>query len=93
MSDVKKVIEMAKANNVQIVDLRFCDMPGVWQHTSVPAYRLDEDAFENGFGFDGSSIPSPRTRRSSSSATSSTRSPASPTRATPATSPRRPRPT
>jgi glutamine synthetase len=56
MSDVKKVIEMAKANNVQIVDLRFCDMPGVWQHTSVPAYRLDEDAFENGFGFDGSSI-------------------------------------
>jgi glutamine synthetase len=56
MSDVKKAIELAKKNNAVMVDLRFCDLPGVWQHTSVPAQRLDESAFEDGFGFDGSSI-------------------------------------
>ena len=56
MSDVKKAIELAKKHNVEIVDLRFCDLFGIWQHTSVPAYRLDEEAFEAGFGFDGSSI-------------------------------------
>lgn len=39
-----------------MVDLRFIDLPGVWQHTSVPIHRLDADAFEDGFGFDGSSI-------------------------------------
>ena len=56
MSDVKKAIELAKKNNAVMVDLRFCDMPGVWQHTTVPAHRLDEAAFEDGFVFDGSSI-------------------------------------
>jgi glutamine synthetase len=39
-----------------MVDLRFIDLPGVWQHTSVPIHRLDEGSFEDGFGFDGSSI-------------------------------------
>lgn len=56
MSDAKKVLEYAKSNNAVMVDLRFCDLPGTWQHTSVPIHRLDEDAFEDGFGFDGSSI-------------------------------------
>jgi glutamine synthetase len=51
--DVLKLIE---ENNVQIVDLRFADLLGTWQHFSVPARALDPDAFENGFGFDGSSI-------------------------------------
>ncbi len=54
--DVKKAIELAKKHGAVMVDLRFCDMPGVWQHTSVPIARLDEAAFEDGFGFDGSSI-------------------------------------
>ena len=31
-----------------MLDLRFCDMPGAWQHTSVPIARLDEAAFEDG---------------------------------------------
>ncbi|MCU0693460.1 MAG: glutamine synthetase beta-grasp domain-containing protein, partial [Polyangiaceae bacterium] len=39
-----------------MVDLRFIDLPGVWQHTSVPIHRLTEESFEEGFGFDGSSI-------------------------------------
>jgi len=59
MSDIKTpkdVIELAKAKGAKMLDLRFIDLPGVWQHTSVPIHRLDEDCFEDGFGFDGSSI-------------------------------------
>jgi glutamine synthetase len=41
---------------VQIVDLRFMDFPGLWQHFSVPVSEIDEDTFEEGMGFDGSSI-------------------------------------
>ena len=39
-----------------MVDLRFIDLLGAWQHFTVPAHELDEDAFEDGFGFDGSSV-------------------------------------
>ncbi len=52
----KDAIELARAHGAVMVDLRFVDMPGMWQHTSVPIHRLDEDAFEDGFGFDGSSV-------------------------------------
>ena len=51
-----EVIEYAKKNNVQMVDLRFIDWPGMWQHFSVPVGELTEDLFEGGHGFDGSSI-------------------------------------
>ncbi|MEM6956869.1 MAG: type I glutamate--ammonia ligase [Myxococcota bacterium] len=47
---------LGKEAGAVMVDLRFIDLPGVWQHTSVPIHRLDEDAFEDGFGFDGSSV-------------------------------------
>jgi glutamine synthetase len=50
------VLKLAKDNNVKIVDLRFMDLPGLWQHFSVPAHQLTELSFEDGFGFDGSSI-------------------------------------
>ncbi len=50
------VIKLAKENDVRIVDLRFIDFPGVWQHFSVPIGELDASSFEDGFGFDGSSI-------------------------------------
>ena len=50
------VLKLAKDNNVKIVDLRFIDMPGLWQHFSVPMHQLTEQSFEDGFGFDGSSI-------------------------------------
>lgn len=56
MSDVKEVLEMVKKEGIRIVDLRFMDFPGIWQHFSVPSSELDESSFEDGFGFDGSSI-------------------------------------
>ena len=54
--NAKEVLEYAKKNDVKIVDLRFTDWPGVWQHCSYPINELTEDVFENGLGFDGSSI-------------------------------------
>ena len=52
----KDVLAMAKENDAKIVDLRFMDFPGLWQHFSVPIRELDESSFEDGYGFDGSSI-------------------------------------
>ncbi|MBN1442293.1 MAG: type I glutamate--ammonia ligase [Planctomycetes bacterium] len=50
------VLRFAKEKGVEIVDFRFMDFPGLWQHTSAPIRVLDESSFEDGFGFDGSSI-------------------------------------
>jgi glutamine synthetase len=47
---------MAKENKAKVVDIRFMDFPGVWQHFSVPVSELDTASFEDGYGFDGSSI-------------------------------------
>jgi glutamine synthetase len=52
----KDVLALIEKEGVQIVDLRFMDFPGLWQHFSVPAREIDENAFEGGLGFDGSSI-------------------------------------
>jgi glutamine synthetase len=52
----KEVLELAKKNDVKFVDLKFIDFPGVWQHTPIPANRLEEQLFEDGLAFDGSSI-------------------------------------
>jgi glutamine synthetase len=52
----KEVLEFAKANEVKEFDLRFTDLPGLTQHVSYPIGMLNEDAFEDGFGIDGSSI-------------------------------------
>ncbi len=54
--DPKGVLEFAAKNNAKILDLRFVDLPGVWQHVSFPIQELDEDSFKDGFGFDASSI-------------------------------------
>ncbi|WP_263367057.1 type I glutamate--ammonia ligase [Edaphobacter bradus] len=51
-----EVLQLAKEAVVKIVDLRFVDLPGVWQHFSIPVEDLDGDLFEEGIGFDGSSI-------------------------------------
>jgi glutamine synthetase len=53
---VGDVLSMIRDNEVQIVDLRFADLPGLMQHFSVPTSELTEESFEEGFGFDGSSI-------------------------------------
>src|SRR5258708_19720830 len=52
----KDVLKMAKEKGVRIVDLRFIDLPGLWQHFSIPVSELNEGIFESGLGFDGSSI-------------------------------------
>jgi glutamine synthetase len=56
MSTPAEVLKFAKDRGVEVVDLRFMDFPGLWQHFSIPVGRLEEDVFENGLGFDGSSI-------------------------------------
>jgi glutamine synthetase len=53
---VKKVMEMIKTNDVKMIDFRFTDMPGQWQHFSIPVNQFNEKIFEEGLGFDGSSI-------------------------------------
>ena len=52
----KQALEYAKKNNAVMVDLRFTDWVGTWQHCSYPIKQLTEDVFEDGMGFDGSSI-------------------------------------
>ena len=52
----KEVIELGKKNGAVIVDLKFMDLPGLWQHYSVPFHELKEESFEEGFGFDASSL-------------------------------------
>src|SRR5690349_3704438 len=56
MADAKTVLEFAKKNGAKLLDLRFTDLPGLWQHVSYPINQLSEDSFEEGFGMDGSSI-------------------------------------
>jgi glutamine synthetase len=52
----KEVMALAKDLKAQMVDLKFCDFPGIWQHLTVPMQSLSESSFEDGFGFDGSSM-------------------------------------
>jgi glutamine synthetase len=54
--NVKDAIKLAKEKEAKIVDLRFIDMPGLWQHFSIPVADMTEDLFAEGIGFDGSSI-------------------------------------
>jgi glutamine synthetase len=53
---VKDVLELVKKNKVEIVDFKFVDVPGLWHHFSIPAGELTGGLFEDGIGFDGSSI-------------------------------------
>jgi glutamine synthetase len=50
------VLKLGQQNGAQFVDIRFCDLPGLMQHFSMPFEEFTEEAFEEGFGFDGSSI-------------------------------------
>src|SRR5215510_13212170 len=50
------VRQLAKEVKAKIVDLKFTDLPGVWQHFSIPLEDLNDELFEEGIGFDGSSI-------------------------------------
>jgi glutamine synthetase len=50
------VLKSVQDKSVQMIDLRFTDLPGVWQHFSVPPSAVDAGALSDGIGFDGSSI-------------------------------------
>src|ERR1700681_1264962 len=51
-----EVMSFIKEHSVQAVDVRFVDLPGLWQHFTVSAKEFSADAFDDGLGFDGSSI-------------------------------------
>jgi glutamine synthetase len=51
-----EVLDLVQSEGIDIVDFRFCDLPGLMQHFSVPSHELTEGGFEDGYGFDGSSI-------------------------------------
>jgi len=51
-----EVVQFIQDDEIQVVDLKFVDLPGLWQHFSVSANEFAEDAFTEGVGFDGSSI-------------------------------------
>src|SRR5262249_192212 len=52
----RDAIEWAAETRAQMVDLKFCDLLGAWQHMTLPLTAFDESAFDEGLGFDGSSI-------------------------------------
>jgi glutamine synthetase len=52
----KEVLALCKSKNLQLVDVKFCDFLGTWQHFCIPIAELEEEVFEAGLGFDGSSI-------------------------------------
>ena len=53
---MKEVMKLAEEAGAQFVDMKFIDLPGRWQHLTVPIRELTEDFFEDGHGFDGSSV-------------------------------------
>ena len=54
--NARQFFEFAEKNGAKMMDLKFCDMLGTWQHCSYPIETLDDSIFTDGLGFDGSSI-------------------------------------
>lgn len=52
----QEVLRMIQDEDIKIIDLKFIDLPGIWQHLSIYRSELDEDSFTDGVPFDGSSI-------------------------------------
>src|SRR5207248_6618011 len=52
----RAALEWSRESRAAMVDLKFCDLLGTWQHVTLPVAGLDESAFDEGLGFDGSSI-------------------------------------
>jgi glutamine synthetase len=50
------LLKYVKDEGVRFIDVRFCDLPGIMQHFTVPVEAFDEDAYEEGLAFDGSSV-------------------------------------
>ena len=56
MTTPKEVLKMIQDKNIQMIDLKFIDMPGIWQHLTMFQGEIDESSFTDGVPFDGSSI-------------------------------------
>jgi glutamine synthetase len=54
--DPAEALAFVREQEVEFVDVRFCDLPGIMQHFTIPASEFTEDAFTEGLMFDGSSI-------------------------------------
>ena len=54
--EYEEVIKECEKRGIKLIDLKFCDLPGTWQHFTLPISQLDKKVFEEGTGFDGSSI-------------------------------------
>ena len=52
----RDVVAYIKEHGIKMVDLKFVDVPGTWQHATIPASQIEEKTFVRGIGFDGSSI-------------------------------------
>src|SRR3954462_6528394 len=55
-AQAKDVLALAQEHGVRMADFKFTDLPGTWQHLGLSIHSLDEEAFDEGLGFDGSSI-------------------------------------
>ena len=55
-NEAAEILKLMKDNGCDILDLKFTDLPGTWQHFSVPVGQVDDDLICKGVGFDGSSI-------------------------------------
>lgn len=56
MMTPEDALRLAREHGARMVDLKFTDLPGTWQHFSVPLRAISAESFEEGIGFDGSSI-------------------------------------
>ena len=56
MTTASEILKKIQDENIQMIDLKFIDLPGTWQHLTVFQDQIDEDSFESGVAFDGSSI-------------------------------------
>ena len=51
-----EALKLAEKSGAQMVDFKFVDLLGIWQHTTMPINKLEVDVFKDGYFFDGSSI-------------------------------------
>ncbi len=55
-NESKEALKLMQDNGCDVLDIKFIDLPGIWQHVSVPISEVNDGLFANGTGFDGSSI-------------------------------------
>ena len=56
MPTPQNIRDLIAKHDIKVVDLKFIDLPGTWQHFTIPVSELESGLWEDGVGFDGSSI-------------------------------------